>query len=321
MPKISVILPIYKVEPYLDRCVDVLLRQTHTDLELILVDDGSPDRCGALCDAWAEKDGRVRVYHKENGGLSDARNYGIDRATGEYLSFVDPDDTVTEHYLSYLLRLMQEKEGTLLSACNHNVVRGDRKKANNALSAPRILSRKEAFEEVLYHGDLDVSAWGKLYHKSLFQTLRFPKGRLYEDSFVFGEVLSMLSHVVVGPEAHYDYIQREGSIVSGSFSEKRLQFIDSVSRLCDYALSCSASLQPAVLRRMTHARLSVLRYMSGCDRAFYPLRARLRDEILAVADSVLSDPRTPKRDRIAISTLRMGFPLFFAAWRLYGAFR
>ena len=102
MPKISIIVPIYNVEKYLDKCVNSILSQTFSDFELILVDDGSPDNCGRMCDDWAQRDSRIVVYHKQNGGISDTRNYGIDRAKGEYLTFIDPDDYIESTYLEYL---------------------------------------------------------------------------------------------------------------------------------------------------------------------------------------------------------------------------
>jgi len=321
LPKISVILPIYGVEAYLERCIDLLVRQTYSDFQLILVDDASPDRCGEICDEWVKKDSRIEVYHKENGGLSDARNFGIEKAKGEYLSFIDPDDYVTTDYLEYLLHLIESRPGCKLSACNHTVKRGEREVNNGNFSGVRVFSQKEAFREVLYHGLVDVSAWAKLYHRSLFETVRFPKGKWYEDTYIFGDILRSVDELVYGGDSKYFYVQRKNSFCAGNFRKERLSFIEAVDRLCEAALLSDPDLKRATLRRKNHALLSTLRYMEHCENEYRPLRDDFRRRVLEYSKEVLSDPLLPKRDRLAIQTLKMGFPIFFFAWRLYGRLR
>ena len=321
MPTVSVIIPVYKVEPYLDNCVQSVLDQTYTDFEVILVDDGSPDRCGEMCDGWAERDTRVRVIHQPNGGLSAARNAGIDAATGEYLAFSDSDDLLMPTYLEYLLSLFGECPEAAITACNHIVVRGESRQKNSDFTGKRVFTRREAFEDVLYHGMIDVSAWAKMYRRSVFGTLRYPVDRLYEDTYMFGDLLSETSAVVFGGEPQYLYIQRGQSIVNGGFSEKRLEFLDAVERLTEAALACDPALADACERRRVHAYLSVLRYMDGCDARYVPQRDELRRAVLERADAVLKNPRTPKRDKVAIRALRLGCGPFFLAWRLYSKIR
>ncbi len=318
MPRISVIVPVYGVEPYLDRCVASLLAQTFTDFELILVDDGSPDRCGEMCDRWSERDARVRVFHKTNGGLSDARNFGIERAEGELLTFVDSDDYVKETYLSYLLSLFEHAPDAAFTACNHTVVRENSSENNSDLSGVRVLTQREAFVETLYHGLIDVSVWAKLYKKEVFFTLRFPVGHLYEDTYVFGDILSRSESVAFGGDPQYYYVQRSSSIVNGGFTERRLEYLRSVERLTAAAMAVDPTLETGCLRRTVHAKLSVLRYMDKCEKQHKALRAQLRREVLACRKAVMGDPKAPKRDLMAIKLLRFGFFAFYTAWKIYG---
>lgn len=321
MSRVSVIVPVYNVEKYLDRCIESLIKQTYKDLEIILVDDGSPDNCGHLCDEWAKKDSRIVVYHKENGGLSDARNYGIDRCTGEYIAFADSDDYVAENYIEFMYNLLVENRNCNVSACDICAVRNGVEAPYSDFQGSVVFNRRDAFEKVLYHDLIDVAAYAKLYKKEVFDGIRYPVGRVYEDTYVFGDILNKTDYIVFGGEALYYYVQRDDSIVNGAFSEKRLQYIDSVDRLVKTAEECDPELKDACIRRMSHAYFSVLRYMDKCDKEFYSLRKDLRRKILDTSDSVLSNPKTPKRDKIAILSLKFGLKPFFFAWRIYGKIR
>ncbi len=320
MSKVSIIVPVYNVEQYLDRCVQSLVNQTYTDIEIILVDDGSPDSCPKMCDDWAGKDTRIRVIHKQNGGLSDARNAGIDVATGEYLTFIDSDDYVKDTYTEYLMSLFSHSETAKVTACNHYIIRGEKQTKNAEFEGVAVFDRKTAFENVLYHDRVDVSACMKIYHRSVFETLRYPVGRQYEDTYVFGDVLNMTEEFVYGGTPQYYYFQREESIVNGGFSQYRLEYIDAVERLVDAAKKYP-DLTDGCIRRLSHARLSVFRYMENCDKQYFDLRKKLRRQILVTSKQVCSDPRTPKRDKVALLLLKLGIKSFFIAWRIYGRIR
>ena len=321
MPLISVVVPVYKVEPYLRRCIDSVLAQDWKDFELILVDDGSPDRCGIICDEYAERDSRVRVIHKQNGGLSDARNAGIDAACGNYLSFVDSDDYIAPTYLSYLYALLKSAENCKVSQANHFIVREGKTALNAPGNGTAIFSQGQAFEAVLYHDRVDVSAWGKLYKRSVFDSLRFPVGKLYEDTFLFGSVLLQTPVYVYGGEAQYYYVQRKDSIVGKEFSKNNLEYIDAVNELTKIAIQVDSGLKKACDRRCVHARLSVLRYMEHCPQSYRAIRDQLRNEALELAPEVFALPGTPKRDKIALTLLRLGYFPFYKAWKLYTRFR
>ena len=320
-PLVSIIVPVYGVEAYLEKCVRSILGQDMPEFELILVDDGSPDACGEICDRFAGQDNRVQTIHKENGGLSDARNAGIDAARGEYLSFIDADDFVEPTYLSFLLSLMQAATGCKVCQANHFVERNGKSGPAYPTEETTVFSTRNAYEAVLYHDRVDVSAWGKLYHRSVFDSLRFPKGRLYEDTFVFGDVLNSTPSYVFGGSPQYHYVQRENSIVNRGFSEKTLQFMDSVQRLTETALRSWPDLDAACVRRMTHARLSVLRYMQHCPKEYLALRDELCRQVLSSAAAVCADAKTPKRDKLAIWLLRLGYAPFYSGWKIYNLLR
>ena len=319
-PLISVIVPVYKVEKYLDRCVESVLSQDCRNIELLLVDDGSPDRCGEMCENWAKKDDRIRVFHKQNGGLSSARNCGLDHACGEYVSFIDSDDWVSNDYLSYLLRLC--RDDCSVTACNHLIIRGGKQKANYETEKDVIvLDARSAYEEVLFHGCVDVSGWGKLYKREVFEKLRYPEGRLFEDTYLFGEILNQTQILVYGSRPCYYYEMHEESIVNKGFSEKNLQYIEAAERLARFAVEADPELRVGAVRRVNHARLSVLRYMEHCDKKYWTIRSELREAVLADAPFYIKDARTPKRDRFAVELLRLGIKPFYLGWNLYGKLR
>lgn len=293
MSMISVIVPVYNVEPYLRQCIDSILAQTYADFELILVDDGSPDNCGVICDEYARRDSRIRVIHQENGGLSAARNAGIDIATGAYISFVDSDDWVHPEYLTYLYRAVRE-QGVLLSTCGF-IRTGNR--TENALSSfsCMVCDGLDWFKEDHVNG---VIAWAKLYHKSLFQSIRFPIGRLHEDEFTTYKLLHLAGNIGVVNAKLYYYFINETGIIGSPYSVRRLDVLDALEERCaffakigrrdmvDFArktfvgVGCASILrlqkmpdpQPYLKRTRCRLQRFILRW--GCQMGLSPLKNR-----------------------------------------------
>lgn len=218
MPRLSIIVPVYKVEQYIHKCVDSILNQTYTDLELILVDDGSPDRCGKICDEYALKDARIRVIHKENGGLSDARNFGIDASEGDVIGFVDSDDTIDKNMYSDMLEYM-DTNGLDVVCADTFIVRNENKRFNPRYSADKIWSHDEAINEIL-SGRLDNAAWNKIYKRSVIADIRYPKGRIYEDVATTYKFIFNSKRVGYMSRPFYNYYKRKGSIVASAFNSK-----------------------------------------------------------------------------------------------------
>lgn len=225
MDLISVIVPVYRVEEYLDRCVQSLLDQSYENLEIILVDDGSPDNCPVMCDSWAEKDSRIRVIHKVNGGLSDARNVGLDIANGKWIAFVDSDDWVAPDYLSAMYDAVAET-GAVLAACDLQMVYDETEAAvSEAPGALRVCTTEEALTDIICGEGFRAVAWNKLYHRTLLAGERYPVGKHHEDEFFTYRILGKAQKLVFVQKALYFYLQRPGSIM-GATSVKRLDCLD-----------------------------------------------------------------------------------------------
>lgn len=229
MNLISIIVPIYKVEAYLERCVNSLKNQSYKNIEIILVDDGSPDRCPELCDEFAKTDSRIRVLHKENGGLSSARNAGISVAKGEYIVFVDSDDYVAENMIETMHHRMIT-DGTDLCICDFRLVN----EQGESVETPeqqfpfedRIYSRNEFLKIVCSGSGLPndwrmVPAWNKMYQKKILADCRFEEGRYHEDEFAIHHFVYACDKISMVSDKLYEYVQRENSIMSSAFSIKR----------------------------------------------------------------------------------------------------
>ena len=212
---ISVIVPVYKVEKYFARCMDSLTAQTYKNIEIILVDDGSPDNCGKMCDEYAQKDTRIRVLHKENGGLSDARNCGVEISNGEYITFIDSDDYVAPNYIAYLHDLLVENDADISCCCcvytgNDSIEFG----ADTAMRNVQVLSGEESCRMLL--GNLHlvlVTAWGKLYKSEIVKKYSFPKGRKHEDEATTCKYYYEAKRVAVGNAQLYAYYQNPTGIM------------------------------------------------------------------------------------------------------------
>ena len=233
-PLISVIVPVYKVEKYLDRCVQSIVDQTYPNLEIILVDDGSPDNCPAMCDAWAAKDPRIKVIHKENGGLSDARNVGMAAATGEYLGFVDSDDFIAPEMYQMLLERMIA-DGSDIAACGVEMVFEDGTPSRMLTKAGNcVLGTGEAMEAIVEESWLKQPVWYKLYKAELIRDIPFPVGKYHEDVFWSYQVIARAKRVSVIDTPCYFYLQRSGSIMGEGYSLKRLDAIEAKKQRLEF---------------------------------------------------------------------------------------
>ena len=220
-PLISVIVPVYKTERYLKECVDSLRAQTHRNLQIILVDDGSPDGSGALCDAFAREDSRILVIHKENGGLSDARNAGLDAMTGELVAFLDSDDSLEPETFEVLYRNLTEARAQIACCGIANYVNGTAVSCLNPATEERfVLDRTSALCQLAYNTKITNSACDKLYRAEIFDGLRFKKGILYEDLQIQAYCIARAERIAYSAQPLYRYRQSEGSILRGNFSPR-----------------------------------------------------------------------------------------------------
>ena len=214
--KLSIIVPVYQVEAHIDECITSILDQTFRDFELILVDDGSLDRCPAICDVYAQKDSRIRVIHQKNQGLSAARNTGLQAARGDYIGFVDSDDFIEASMYEKLLDNL-EREKADISVCGRYKVWGDKKIQEQKSNVYKVMDSAPALALMNTNvlGYFDVAAWDKIYKRSCFKGIEFPEGKLCEDWFVMYKLFFNAHRIVYDSIPLYNYRQRTGSITHG----------------------------------------------------------------------------------------------------------
>lgn len=222
-PAISIIVPTYNVVSYLGKCVDSICQQTYTDIEIIIVDDGSTDGCSELADNLAKKDERIRVIHKKNGGLSSARNAGLDNARGDYLMFIDSDDYIEEKMCELLVTKAVSNKSEIVE-CGHRKVYIDRVVEERPTNHEVVLGGRVASKAYIERSlPIQSSVCVALYHKSIFENLRFKEGRLHEDGWFKWQALYTAHKVTLVPDCLYNYVQaREGSIMTVRLREKNV---------------------------------------------------------------------------------------------------
>lgn len=253
---ISIIVPVYNVEQYLDACLMSILKQTYNNIEIILVDDGSTDRSGKKCDEYAEKDSRIKVIHKENGGLSDARNKGISVSNGSYIMFLDSDDIVSSNIVDYLYRVHEETLADIV-ICDSVHCYPDKKIIFEEENQRTIFKPEEAIAEMLYQRSFLVSAWGKLFRRDVFDDILFPYGMLFEDSAVMYKIFDHANKIAYGNARLYGYMHREGSITTKKFSKKDCDILVICQQITEYMSNRNVKLQAAARSYYTAAAFRV----------------------------------------------------------------
>ena len=247
-PLLSIIVPIYNVEQYLDRCIQSILNQTYQNLEIILVDDGATDCSGAIADSYAAKDKRIKVFHKENGGLSDARNYGLEHVTGDYILFIDSDDFIVNIMCERLITVASSNNADIVS-CNYYIDRGDDDISIHTMSVQDDKRTFTGMDMLRYYllktepFDLNV-VWNKIFKLDLFngvEPVRFPKGRVQEDNFTIFRLFLNANSIVTVNEPLYYYVQRAGSIMANFTRRFMIDTIESHMYMSDYLMNhCSS---------------------------------------------------------------------------------
>lgn len=232
--KISVIVPIYKVENYLAKCVDSIINQTYKNLEIILVDDGSPDKCPQMCDEYAKNDSRIKVIHKENGGLSDARNAGMKIATGKYISFIDSDDWVSADFFKVLYDTMIDSESDIVEC---DVLKVDEEKPDlsvNDFKEVKVFDKQTGLSMLISEKEFHQHVWNKLYKAEVALSVPFERGKLNEDEFWTYQIFGQAKKVAKVSKSLYFYLQRTGSIMAESYSLRRLDALEAKAQRQKY---------------------------------------------------------------------------------------
>ena len=259
LPLVSIIVPVYNVEKYIEKCLDSIINQTYNNLEIILVDDGSTDDSGLKCEQYSEIDDRIIVIHKKNGGLSDARNTALSVFTGEFVAFVDSDDYLDQEYIEYLYKLIVNNNADI-SVCQYTITYSTVSKKNRKTKETiKIFNRLSAIENTLYHKCIPVSAFGKLYKREIFDSIKYPYGYYYEDLAVIVYILNLCSKIVVSNQKKYYYIQRKDSIMNGKFSIEKMRKVKISKDHLHFIESNYPDLAPAARFRLFLSALQTYR--------------------------------------------------------------
>lgn len=245
-PLISIIVPVYNTEKYLEECVQSCVKQSYSNFEIILVDDGSTDGSGQLCEKLAKSDERVLIFHKINGGLSDTRNYGLDKSKGDYIVFVDSDDIISEMMLSTLYKEMNENKADIVSCDLAHFVDGDRPFFVQEYQKTTLLS-DDALKELLYQKTISTSSCGKIYKRSSLIENRFVKGQRFEDNDFLFRMVKNSTFIVSTNAKLYGYRHRKKSITSSSFSKNDFDIIDIGKKIINETEKMSEDVKKAAI--------------------------------------------------------------------------
>ena len=308
--KISVIVPVYNVEAYLERCVESILKQTYSNLEILLVNDGSTDKSGELCDQLALRDQRIRVIHKENGGLSDARNRGIDEASSDLIGFIDSDDYIDKDMYETLYRHLRESNSDL-SMCGHYDVFHQIPEKQVSEIKTWELSSEEAIKMVMEAKILSVTAVNKLYKKELFNHLRFEVGKIAEDAFIMIRLLDQCQKVVATNEKKYYYVHRENSITTQKFSLKFLNVIEAYEQNANIIREHYPTITDVATMRLNWAYFYVLdRLLIDSDFKDKQLEDKLIHYLKQNRVNILRDARFTNARKISFLALLFSRKLY-----------
>lgn len=315
---ISIVVPIYNVEKYLNRCIDSVINQTYKNLEIILVDDGSNDNSGMICDQYAKKDKRIRVIHQDNAGQAAARNLGIELARGKYLAFVDSDDYITLDYIEYLYNLLI-KYNADMSICSYRIITN--KKIVDAKQDYFELeyNTSNCLNDMLLSRNLTVSPCMKLYKKDLIKNIKFPVGKICEDNGTTYKFIASSKKIIYGNKANYNYYRRNGSTMNQSFSPKYFDILEMTDIMSNDLTNNYKDIIDAINFKNMEVRFTVLRKIAESNN--YNLYRnevlRIKKELITYYKSINNKQILSLKDKVGYYSLRLSFKIFSLFWKLY----
>ena len=336
-PLITIIVPVYNTKDYLRDCLKSLKNQTYKNLEILLIDDGSTDGSPSILKKYKELDSRAKVILKKNGGLSSARNVGLDHAKGKYIFFLDSDDYLELDAIEYLFKLIQKTKSPI-SICSHYEKRPPKenlKDFNRNHLETKKLSVEVALKQMLNEQGFMLSAWGKLYSATIFkktksyERIRFPENVLHEDvgttykTFLRVRELNKNAGIVFGARPEYIYNIRKTSITNQGFNNKKLELITMTDRMCDDIDRTFPDLKNTTNLRRLHARFSILRQIiqkTHKTEKDKKLENSLIHFIKEHEEWITKNPESAKRDKLALASLTLGKTAFKISWGFYSKF-
>jgi len=313
-PLVSVIVPVYNVGDYVSQCIESIVNQTYTNLEILIVDDGSTDNSGTLCDQWAQRDRRITVYHQANRGLSAARNTALDVMKGDYVTMVDSDDVITESCIAHLLDLLLRHDadvaiGSWLHFSGENLPTQEATTSTQETCYDTL----QAMRAIYYQHSITNSACSRLYKAELFDGLRYPVGKLYEDVAMVYPLMSRVHKTVKSNQIVYYYRQRPSSIL-GQFSPQRADILDELEQLEQQVTQENEALLPAVRSRLLSAYFNILILCSSQHHKphYNQLASRCWKGIKRLRHNCLNDPCVRRKNKLGILCSYIGKKPFCA---------
>jgi glycosyltransferase involved in cell wall biosynthesis len=317
--KISVVIPMYNASKYLKKCIDNVINQKYSNLEIILVDDGSTDNCLEICNKYSKIDDRIVVIHKENGGLSSARNAGIEKATGKYITFIDSDDVVEKDYINILYDGIK-KYKTKMCIGGLKTVYENGKVVDNSLKKTYKLSKMETFKKMLYTDGVSISAWSKLYDISLFKNVEYTVGRLFEDTSTTYKLIDQCDNISISDYPIYNYYIRKLSITSSKFNIKKLDWIISAIEMTSYLKKKYKELSSACTAYMMYTHIGVLSSLAMNDKDYKKERNEIISYIKANKKKYISDKNVQNNYKLVCRLICFNYFIFKIFLKTYQRF-
>ncbi len=311
-PLISIIIPMYNVQDYIEKCLKSVIEQTYTNIEVLIIDDGSKDNSYNLAKQFLQNDNRIKIIQQENGGLSDARNTGIIKAKGDYLFFLDSDDYIPPYCIEYLYDLISSNK-TKISIGAHTILK-NKKSIYKGIGKNQIkvYSQKEILKEILYDVNVDLSAWAKLYKKELFKNIKYPKGLCFEDTATTYKLLYLCDKVSVGGNSVYFYNIRQNSITTKSDFSKKIQLIENTKEMCSSILEKYPDLEDYTNKRIVWSYFSTLnQYLkSNNKKQFKTDKNEIVKYLKSKKNEILKKEIYGKKEKFGIILLSLGLPIY-----------
>lgn len=296
--KISVIVPVYNAENYIDNCINSILSQSFNDFEIVLVDDGSADSSGEICDRLSDANSNIRVFHTANKGAAAARNYGVKKAMGEFICFIDADDTVEENYLKYLMDLIREYDADI-SVCGYNkVYEGRKNNPNNTKEERFVMTGKEAVADLLYQRRYMSVPWGSLQKRTIWDNVSFPEGTKAEDMGTIYKMYGEASKVAYGSSKLYNYYQRKTNTIYSTSDVRNIDYLKHSRDMVSYVKDKFPDIKKSAYSRHFSTCFQILSEtaMSSNNRKF---NSAVYKDIRKLQLKVLNDSNGKGRNRVA----------------------